>query len=91
MCEIFIYHLWVLSVFVHDHPEDAQIGPIMAILDSQQNFLSIPSLVESVTLQVEGAGWGLQSSKLKGLSRMYSPFPSPADHFKVFLSRRWAS
>ena len=51
----------------------------MAILDSQQDFLSIPSLVQSVTLQVEGAGWGLQTSKLKGLLRVNPPFLSIGD------------
>jgi hypothetical protein len=37
-----------------------------AVLDCQLDFLSVPRLVDTVIFQVEGAGWGLQNSKLKG-------------------------
>ncbi|KAK4684451.1 origin recognition complex subunit 4, partial [Tremellales sp. Uapishka_1] len=43
------------------------IVPIMEILANQLDFLSIPKVLDSILDQVEGAGWGIQSSKLKGL------------------------
>ncbi|OCF43731.1 hypothetical protein I317_02484 [Kwoniella heveanensis CBS 569] len=43
------------------------ILPVASVLAEQVDFLSIPDLAESVLAQIEGAGWGLQNTKIKGL------------------------
>ncbi|WWD19842.1 hypothetical protein CI109_104309 [Kwoniella shandongensis] len=43
------------------------IVPMMEVLDSKLDFLSIPEVFDNVLAQIEGAGWGLQTSKIRGL------------------------
>ncbi|WWD03936.1 hypothetical protein V865_001994 [Kwoniella europaea PYCC6329] len=43
------------------------ILPVLSVLSSKIDFMSIQELADSVISQIEGAGWGLQLSKLKGL------------------------
>ncbi|WVQ82514.1 hypothetical protein IAT38_004643 [Cryptococcus sp. DSM 104549] len=43
------------------------IIPMMEILKSQRHYLSQTELAESIIAQVEGAGWGLQNTKIRGL------------------------
>ncbi|WWC91913.1 uncharacterized protein L201_006865 [Kwoniella dendrophila CBS 6074] len=45
----------------------AFVFPIINIMSGQIDFLDTYELSESVLSQVEGAGWGLQLTKLKGL------------------------
>jgi hypothetical protein len=40
--------------------------PLSEVLGSKGDFISVPRLAESVLVQVELAGWGLNSHKLKG-------------------------
>ncbi|KAK6909121.1 hypothetical protein I203_103136 [Kwoniella mangroviensis CBS 8507] len=43
------------------------ILPVLSVLSSKIDFMSIQELADSVISQIEGAGWGLQLNKLKGL------------------------
>ncbi|WVF67323.1 hypothetical protein IAT40_002074 [Kwoniella sp. CBS 6097] len=43
------------------------ILPVANVLAGKVDFLSIPDLADSVLAQIEGAGWGLQNTKIKGL------------------------
>ncbi|WVQ94919.1 hypothetical protein IAU59_002005 [Kwoniella sp. CBS 9459] len=43
------------------------ILPVTNVLAARFDFLSIPDLADSVLAQIEGAGWGLQNTKIKGL------------------------
>ncbi|WWC64824.1 uncharacterized protein I303_107438 [Kwoniella dejecticola CBS 10117] len=43
------------------------IHPITSILSGQIEYLSVPDVVDGVLSQIEGAGWGIQLSKLRGL------------------------
>lgn len=45
---------------------DSQITPISHILSGKLDWLTVANVVECVLQQVDGAGWGLQNSKLKG-------------------------
>ncbi|KAK8853413.1 hypothetical protein IAR55_004119 [Kwoniella newhampshirensis] len=43
------------------------IVPMKEVVDSRVDFITVPSVVESVLAQIEGAGWGLQTSKINRL------------------------
>ncbi|WVW86384.1 hypothetical protein I302_108430 [Kwoniella bestiolae CBS 10118] len=43
------------------------ILPVLSVLSSRADFMSIHELADSVISQIEGGGWGLQLNKLKGL------------------------
>ena len=48
---------------------DRQVPLIPLILSATNDFLSVPLLTSTLLAQVDGAGWGLANSKLKGLSQ----------------------
>jgi origin recognition complex subunit 4 len=45
-----------------------QAVPLSEILGTKRDFISVPQLAENILVQVELAGWGLNSHKLKGQS-----------------------
>lgn len=53
-----------------------QVVPITEILNSVTDFMTIPMIIDHVLVQIEMAGWGLRSEKLKGKSITPCPFCS---------------
>lgn len=51
----------------------SQIVPLSEILGSKRDFISVPQLADSILAQVELAGWGMASHKLKGRSLPLGP------------------
>lgn len=44
-----------------------KVVPITEILNSFTDYMTIPVIIDHVLVQVEMAGWGLRSEKLKGV------------------------
>ncbi|WVR09616.1 hypothetical protein IAU60_006688 [Kwoniella sp. DSM 27419] len=49
------------------HLYRAFIDPVVDVIAGKADYLAVPDLADSVLLQIEGGGWGLENTKLKGL------------------------
>lgn len=63
-----LYRPFVSPSYTLDRPEadQRQIVPITEVLNARTDFVTIPRIMENLLLQIELAGWGMASDKLRG-------------------------
>lgn len=61
-----------------------QIEPLIEVINGKTEYLQLDKILNNVVSQVESAGWGLQSSKLRGTSiKVLTP---PKRHVRTKVS-----